>query len=183
MGRVVSVTPRPRFTPGTHRTGGWVDPRAGLDTKARGKILSPLPGIEPRSPGRPARSQTLYRLSYPAHWMVSTKVKFGSKLVGRVSLSIPKLRNFRGEICGRTDTAFLLRVLTHFVKWITLHQQVLKASANQALTSVKVWTMLQMPLLVNVDLYKGKNWHIIIALQPHTCRDTSGDLQENEIVS
>jgi hypothetical protein len=24
------------------------------------KILSPLPGIEPRSPGRPARSQTLY---------------------------------------------------------------------------------------------------------------------------
>jgi hypothetical protein len=25
----------------------------------------PLPEIEPRSPGRPARSQTLYRLSYP----------------------------------------------------------------------------------------------------------------------
>jgi hypothetical protein len=35
-----------------------VDPRTGLDTEARGKILSPLPGIEPRSPGRPARSQT-----------------------------------------------------------------------------------------------------------------------------
>jgi hypothetical protein len=29
-------------------------------TQARGKILSPLPGIEPRSPGRPVRSQTLY---------------------------------------------------------------------------------------------------------------------------
>jgi hypothetical protein len=61
----VSVTPRPRFspgerTPGTHYTGGWVGPRAGLDTGARGKILSPLPGIEPRSPTRPARSQTLY---------------------------------------------------------------------------------------------------------------------------
>jgi hypothetical protein len=26
-------------TPGTHWTGGWVDPRAGLDTEARGKIL------------------------------------------------------------------------------------------------------------------------------------------------
>jgi hypothetical protein len=36
-----------------------VDPRAGLDTDARGKIISPLPGIEPRSPGRPARSQIL----------------------------------------------------------------------------------------------------------------------------
>jgi hypothetical protein len=47
-------------TPGTHWTGGWVDPRAGLDTEARGKILFPLPGIEPRSPGRPADSQTLY---------------------------------------------------------------------------------------------------------------------------
>jgi hypothetical protein len=41
---VVSVTPRPRFTPeertpGTHCTGGWVGPRAGLGTGARGKIL------------------------------------------------------------------------------------------------------------------------------------------------
>jgi hypothetical protein len=74
-GWVVSVTPRPRFnpgesTPGTHCTGCWVGPRAGLDTEARGKILSPLPGIEPRSPGRPARSQTLYWLSYPAHTCV-----------------------------------------------------------------------------------------------------------------
>jgi hypothetical protein len=51
----------------THCTGGWVGPKAGLDTEARGKILSPLPGIEPRSPGRPARSQTLYWMSYPAH--------------------------------------------------------------------------------------------------------------------
>jgi hypothetical protein len=37
---------------------GW-DPEP-VWTEARGKILSPLPGIEPRSPGRPARSQTLY---------------------------------------------------------------------------------------------------------------------------
>jgi hypothetical protein len=63
--------PRPLFTPGertpgTHWTGGWVGPRAGLDTEVRGKILSTLPGVEPRSPGRPARSQTLYCLSYPS---------------------------------------------------------------------------------------------------------------------
>jgi hypothetical protein len=68
-GWVVSVTPRPRFspgerTPGTHRTGGWVGPTAGLNTEATGKILSPLPGIEPWSPGGPARNQTLYWLSY-----------------------------------------------------------------------------------------------------------------------
>jgi hypothetical protein len=34
-------------TPGTHCVGGWVSLRAGLDTEARGKIISPLPGIEP----------------------------------------------------------------------------------------------------------------------------------------
>jgi hypothetical protein len=37
-------------TPSTHYTGGWVAPRAGLDTEARGKVLLPLPGIEPWSP-------------------------------------------------------------------------------------------------------------------------------------
>jgi hypothetical protein len=30
----------------------------------------PPPGIEPRSPGRPARSQTLYCLSYPGSYGV-----------------------------------------------------------------------------------------------------------------
>jgi len=59
-GVIVRVTPRPRFTPeertpATHWTGGWVDPRAGLDTEATGKILLPLQGIEPRSPGLPVR--------------------------------------------------------------------------------------------------------------------------------
>jgi hypothetical protein len=46
--------------PRTHWMGGWVGPRAGPDTEARGKILLPLPGIEPLSPGRPVSSQTLY---------------------------------------------------------------------------------------------------------------------------
>jgi hypothetical protein len=41
---------------------GWA-PGAGLGTEVRGKILLPLPWIEPRSPGRPVSSQTLYCLS------------------------------------------------------------------------------------------------------------------------
>jgi hypothetical protein len=55
-----------------------VGPRAGVDTEARGKILSPLPGIEPRSPGRPSRSQTLYCLNYRAHvmWVVAYVMLF-----------------------------------------------------------------------------------------------------------
>jgi hypothetical protein len=38
---------------GTNWIGGWVGPRAGLDTEDRGKILLPLLGIEPPSPVRP----------------------------------------------------------------------------------------------------------------------------------
>jgi hypothetical protein len=46
--------------PRTHCTEGLVGPRAGLNTEATEKILLPLPGIEPRSPGHPVRSQTLH---------------------------------------------------------------------------------------------------------------------------
>ena len=49
----------PRERPGTHCTGGWVGPGAGLDR--RGK--SPPTGI--RSPDLPARSESLYRLRHP----------------------------------------------------------------------------------------------------------------------
>jgi hypothetical protein len=61
---VVSTTPRPLYSreiPGTHCTGGWVGPMAGLDVCEK----SHPTGI--RSPDRPARSYSLYRLSYPAH--------------------------------------------------------------------------------------------------------------------
>jgi hypothetical protein len=62
-GWVVSTMPRllyPWDRPSTHCTGGWVSPRAGLDVA---KNLDPT-GI--LSTDCPARSQSLYRLSYPA---------------------------------------------------------------------------------------------------------------------
>jgi hypothetical protein len=55
-----------------HCTGGWVGPRAGLDTEARGKILLPLSEIESRPLGRTVRSQTLYRLRYPGSQYIGT---------------------------------------------------------------------------------------------------------------
>jgi hypothetical protein len=56
-------TPRPRRLyprerPGTQRTGGWVSPVAGLDRCGKSRLT----GI--RSPDLPARSDSLYRLSY-----------------------------------------------------------------------------------------------------------------------
>jgi hypothetical protein len=63
------------IAPGTHWIGGWVDPRIGLDDVERINIL-PLPGLELRPLGHPARSQSLYRLSYPG----SQRVHKGQKL-------------------------------------------------------------------------------------------------------
>jgi hypothetical protein len=47
-----SVSRPDRFTlgeraPGTHWTGGWVDPRVSLDAMEYRENLLPLPGIEP----------------------------------------------------------------------------------------------------------------------------------------
>jgi hypothetical protein len=41
-----------------------VGPRVGLDDMGKRKFL-PIPGLELRLLGHPARSQSLYRLSYP----------------------------------------------------------------------------------------------------------------------
>ena len=65
-----AVSPgRPRETPVTHCTGGWVGLRAGLDGR---KISSHQDSI----PDRPAPSQSLYRLSYRAHIQNITNVYF-----------------------------------------------------------------------------------------------------------
>jgi hypothetical protein len=52
---------------GTHWIGSWVSPRAGLDYMEKRKFLT-LPGLELRPLGRPARTQSLYRLSYPGSY-------------------------------------------------------------------------------------------------------------------
>jgi hypothetical protein len=67
-----------RFTPGeralgNHWVGGWVDPRAGLDDLEKRKFLI-LPRLELRPLGRPARSQSLYRLRYPDSITLSVEI-------------------------------------------------------------------------------------------------------------
>jgi hypothetical protein len=58
-----SFTPGER-APGTHWTGGLMNPIAGLDDLEKRKILT-LTGLELQPLSRPSRSQALYRLSYP----------------------------------------------------------------------------------------------------------------------
>jgi hypothetical protein len=58
-----AVLPPGKAPRGTHWLGGRVDPKDGLDDVKKRKFLS-LPGLEIRPLGRPARSQSLYRLRY-----------------------------------------------------------------------------------------------------------------------
>jgi hypothetical protein len=67
----------PRKAPDTHWIGGWVDPRAGLDDVEKRKFLN-LSGLELRPFDCPSRSQSLYRLRYPAsHKEVIIKLSHG----------------------------------------------------------------------------------------------------------
>ena len=82
----------PRERTGTHYTGGWVGPRAGLDRCEKSRPT----GI--RSPDRPARSQSLYRLRYRAHttmqagyiafmcfvWLSEERVPFALHIINRM---------------------------------------------------------------------------------------------------
>jgi hypothetical protein len=60
--RPCRFTPRKR-SPATYWIGGWVDARAGLDDVEKRKFLT-LPGFKLQPLGRPACSQSLYRLRY-----------------------------------------------------------------------------------------------------------------------
>jgi hypothetical protein len=76
---VVSFTPLQLYSPGErapriHWLGGWVGPTAGLEDMEKWTFFT-LPGLELRPLGRPARSQSLYRLSYRGcHGIMSSSV-------------------------------------------------------------------------------------------------------------
>jgi hypothetical protein len=64
---------------GTHWTGGWVGPRTDLHDMEKRKI-SPLLGLKLRPLGRPAHSQSLYRLSSPGSYPSFRCLKRGHRV-------------------------------------------------------------------------------------------------------
>jgi hypothetical protein len=88
-----------RFTPGTHWIRSLVDPRGGLDDVEKREFLT-LPGLQLRPLGRPARSQSLQRLSYPGSYLndqcllINSLGRFTSKGTGstvKLRSSLPKM--------------------------------------------------------------------------------------------
>ena len=119
----VSVTLRPLFTPGKDTVpiveeAGWA-PRP-IWTGA--KILVPT-GI--RSPDRPARSQSLYRLRYPAH----TIVPYKTECVGNGFLSVlfPK---FKIDVTANTHSAHPLLCERVGGGWLIVSHHTLHVSVN-----------------------------------------------------
>jgi hypothetical protein len=111
-GWVVSVTPRPLFTPGKDQVpivqeGGW----------APGPVWTGAENLAPngiRSPDRLARRQSPYRLSYPAHrWTLGTCNKIGCC----ASSEFTSLTRFVGLIV-RSMKIILLKMWRHLSCYI-----------------------------------------------------------------
>jgi hypothetical protein len=85
-----------------------MDPRAGLDDVEKRKLLT-LPGLELRTLGRPARSQSLYRLRYFGFhlWMTHTIYFVCIKLTRNAGRG-PAFSQFNRDIryCSNTKYKF-----------------------------------------------------------------------------
>jgi hypothetical protein len=109
-----------RFTPrerahGTHWIGGWVGPWAGLDDMEKWRFLPP-PGLEFRSLGRPARSQSLYRLRYPGSLL---ELRYSTLIQDRkVYLGVHKwLLAWNGVFLEKLVVARLIKLLSVFMEF------------------------------------------------------------------
>jgi hypothetical protein len=80
----------------------WWAPKSVWTHEARGKILSPLSGIEARSPCCPTHSPTLYWLSYPAHTfhiLTPVKPQIWHSVSVILSYILNWFPNFRCRVC------------------------------------------------------------------------------------
>jgi hypothetical protein len=92
-----------------------VGPRAGLDDVEKRKFLT-LPGPELRPLGRPDRSQSLYRLSYPGSEGTQYVIQMAVNICGLTEKSVKSLSNFsrkeERQIARTCNAMFVTRYST-----------------------------------------------------------------------
>jgi hypothetical protein len=120
----------PQERPGTHCTGGWVGPRAGLDGCGNS-----------RSPDRPARSQSLYRLSYPAHILIdyfNIYCTFRCIVSGSLTLIFaPQCgRNFFNPFTLKIEGYWIIFIQSGFINSVSLSHA--KRSDNASVDSREI---------------------------------------------
>jgi hypothetical protein len=142
----------PRERPGTHCTGGWFGPRAGLDRCGKSRLTWI------RSPDRPARSQSLYRLSYPAHGFRNDFLKYES--LG-IYVSFKRYCLHRGDFIFSFALKLLNLIrntgLARSVKWTEVDWTGQDCSAlgwTEVVLARKKWTVVDVTNLV----WTGMNW-------------------------
>jgi hypothetical protein len=145
VGWVVSVTPLPRFTTGTHWTGFWVGLRAGLDKEVRGKNPSPM-----SNSGRPVCSQTLHWLSYPSSNRISA---------GLIALKVYIIRVITGrgawQKCWNFVVHPLVRMKDLFIYFTTSHQLQSLCTAEWEIASL-LWTVVVVIKMLSRNLETRK---------------------------
>jgi hypothetical protein len=148
--RWVVFTSRPLYsqgkTPGTHWTGGWVDPRADLDTVSKRKISSPPPGIEPRSSDCLARSQSLYRLSYPGCHYLHEHCKIRSQGESQARLGFSAVVS----TCNGMKCHLWKPVSFHFQKYLFILIPVRRVNPVTGLPPFSLWTVCRYSISLHI---------------------------------
>jgi hypothetical protein len=85
-----AFTPGERI-PGTHCTGGWVGPRAGLDTEIRGKILCPCRGSNLDHPVVQSVARHYTDWATPAPTSIYKLLKIHFNIISAHKIMSPKL--------------------------------------------------------------------------------------------
>jgi hypothetical protein len=135
-----------RFTPGerapgTHWIGGWVGPWAGLNDVEERKFLT-LPTLDLWSFGRPARSQSLYRLRYSEG---NKKQEKGTK----------KENEYREEREDRKNEDKKSRRRKQRQKDMTLSQQWLRGTLSSETLRRVVWSkLIDIPGKCNAPIFR-----------------------------
>jgi hypothetical protein len=123
-------------TPGTHCTGGWVGPRAGLDTEARGKILCPRRDRTPVAQPVVRHYTELTRLHVELN--TSWKVNSGSDRQEILLLCNPKVDSNWIKLLKRMwETFFSLTLII----WARIFGQILQIHCLIFYTQVAVHDM------------------------------------------
>jgi hypothetical protein len=112
----------PRGTIPSNWIGGWVGSRAGLNDVEKRKFLA-LPGLELRSLGWPARSQSLYRLRYPDSWVCRCRwennIKMNLKEIGWEDVHWVHLAQDRAQWHALVNTVMQLHFrLNTGISWV-----------------------------------------------------------------
>jgi hypothetical protein len=137
-------------TPGIHWIGSWLGPRAGLDDVEKRKFLT-LPGLEILPLGRPASSQSLYRLCCPG-------IPKPTKYLNAMDLtSLKYLFVLSTQLCNRI---FGKAVLIEDISWLLLNcyksrRPMFTAILDRVITLVENTSMF---LQVDSKLLSGCPW-------------------------